>query len=116
MERKVTGSNAMPVHDWSRVPDGTFHHFHATWIPMLSHVLNRDVLPEGYYAMAEQVAGGIIPDVLTLQAVDGPQSGGSQTNNGGTAVAEKPPRVSITATLEQNLYLERVNHIVIRHR
>jgi hypothetical protein len=104
----------MPVHDWSRVPAGTFHDFHATWIPMLKRVLNRGVLPEGYYAMAEQTAGGVIPDVLTLQQVGGPPGG--EPDSGGTAVAEKPPRVKITARLEQDLYLEKVNHIVIRHR
>jgi hypothetical protein len=104
----------MPVHEWSRVPPGTFHDFHATWIPMLKHVLNRQVLPEGYYAMAEQTAGGVIPDVLTLQAVDGP--GLAENGSGGTAVAQRPPRVKITARLDQDLYLEKVNHIVIRHR
>src|SRR5207237_624691 len=97
-----------------RAPAGTFHDFHATWIPMLKRVLNRDVLPEGYYAMAEQAAGGIIPDVLTLQAIDGHAAG--QQDSGGTAVAERPPRVKITARIEQDLYLEKVNRIVIRHR
>ena len=31
----------MPVHDWTRVTAGTFHHFHQAWITALS-----DALPE----------------------------------------------------------------------
>ncbi len=106
----------MPIHDWTRVPDGTFHHFHVTWIPMLSHALNGGLLPPGYYAMAEQVAGGVIPDVLTLQAIEGEDEAGESDRSGGTAVAVEPPKVSISARLEQSLYVRKANHLVIRHR
>jgi hypothetical protein len=106
----------MPIHDWTRVPDGTFHHFHVTWIPMLSHALNGGLLPPGYYAMAEQVAGGAIPDVLTLQAMEGDDEAGESDTSGGTAVAVEPPKVSISARLEQSLYVRKANHLVIRHR
>jgi hypothetical protein len=47
----------MPVHDWTRVDDGTFHHFHTLWMGEISKRLNRGILPAGYYALAEQVAG-----------------------------------------------------------
>jgi hypothetical protein len=57
----------MPVHDWNRVTAGTFHDFHLAWIAELRRALNGGLLPRGYYALAEQVAGEIIPDVLTLQ-------------------------------------------------
>jgi len=106
----------MPIHDWTRVPDGTFHHFHVTWIPLLSHTLNSGLLPAGYYAMAEQVAGGVIPDVLTLQAVDDTDDSPTGDGDGGTAVAIEPPKVSITARLEQSLYVRKANHLVIRHQ
>jgi hypothetical protein len=106
----------MPIHDWKRVPDGTFHHFHVTWIPLLSHVLNSGLLPAGYYAMAEQVASGIIPDVLTLQAIEDDDQGADPDASGGTAVAVEPPKVSISARLEQSLYARKANHLVIRHR
>jgi hypothetical protein len=117
----------MPIHDWTRVPAGTFHDFHVSWIPKLKNVLNRGVLPKGYYAMAEQVAGGIVPDVLTLQAADGGRKkekadGGRKKekeegdDDGGTAVAVRPPRVSIKATLEQTIYARMANRIAIRHR
>jgi hypothetical protein len=106
----------MPIHDWSRVPDGTFHHFHVTWIPRLSHELNHGLLPPGYYAMAEQVASGVIPDVLTLQAIENEDEPAESEAAGGTAVAVEPPKVSISARLEQSLYARKANHLVIRHR
>ena len=68
----------MPVHDWSRVEAGLFHHFHHSWIEELQRALNARILPPSYYAMAEQFAGGFGPDVLTLQDSSeepGPQSG-----------------------------------------
>jgi len=53
----------MPVHDWTRVNAGIFHHFHQCWIDELQRALNRGLLPESYYALAEQYAGGFGPDV-----------------------------------------------------
>jgi hypothetical protein len=108
----------MPVHDWTRVADGTFHDFHVTWIPLLKNVLNQGILPRGYYAMAEQVAG-ITPDVLTLQAVDDEptHSESSIEGDGGTALAVSRPRTSVIARLETEraFYADRANHIVIHH-
>src|SRR5690242_3083399 len=57
----------MPVHDWTRVDAGIFHHFHIGWIGDLSRALNRGLLPIDDYALAEQAAGGVGSDVLTLQ-------------------------------------------------
>ena len=57
----------MPMHDWTRVDDGTYHDFHTGWIAELRKVLNRGTLPKGYYALAEQQAGDYGPDVLTLR-------------------------------------------------
>jgi hypothetical protein len=115
----------MPVHDWTRVPDGTFHHFHVAWIPLLADVLNERALPRGYYAMAEQVAGlasaGIIPDVLTLQAIDDegePDEGLDETSGsgGGTMLATSRPRATVTARLDEAaMYAAKANHLVVRH-
>jgi hypothetical protein len=55
----------MPIHDWSRVNAGLFHHFHQRWIQALCDELNAGGLPDGYLALSEQVSGGPIPDVLT---------------------------------------------------
>ena len=35
----------MPIHDWTRVSSGTFHHFHQRWISGISDVLNTGTLP-----------------------------------------------------------------------
>lgn len=60
------------------------------------------VLPDGFYALAEQVASGFIPDVRTLReprgAVD-PISGDIEASGGGTAVAIAPPKVAVTDTI-----------------
>lgn len=45
----------MPVHDWARVDAGIFHDFHHEWVGSIKHALNAGVLPEGYYALAEQI-------------------------------------------------------------
>ena len=58
----------MPVHDWSRVRAGTFHHFHNSWIYKLCDRLNAGLLPRDFYAAGEQISGDIAPDVLTLQS------------------------------------------------
>src|SRR5216683_1992198 len=60
-------ANAMPVHDWTRVDAGIFHHFHHGWIEEIARALNLGILPADYYALAEQHAAGFGPDVLTLQ-------------------------------------------------
>jgi hypothetical protein len=56
----------MPVHDWTRVEAGIFHDFHTVWIGALRTALNEGLLPQGYYALAEQHAGRSIADALTL--------------------------------------------------
>ncbi|MDA1018425.1 MAG: DUF4058 family protein [Planctomycetota bacterium] len=105
----------MPIHDWSIVNAGTFHHFHTAWTMSLSDALNADLLPEGYYAMAEQHAGRVIADVLTLQINDPtpvPFSGGG----GAVALAEAPPKVSrkLVAPPEAAYRLARKT-LTIRH-
>jgi hypothetical protein len=65
----------MPIHDWTRVTAGTFHHFHHAWIMQLSMASNAGVLPPGFYAMAAQVAGGLGPDVLALEGPAGRRTG-----------------------------------------
>src|SRR2546428_2426926 len=113
----------MPVHDWSRVTAGTFHAFHLAWIAEIQRTLNGGLLPQGYYALAEQVAGEIIPDVLTLQQADsGPEASGAaeEFESGGGAsvltVTEAPPRVSVTSTISEAVILAlRRRRITIRH-
>lgn len=112
----------MPIHDWTRVEAGIFHDFHLDWIFTLKQALNEGVLPPGYYALAEQVAGGLHPDVLTW----GRNPPASPTNNGGSpseatptsggvALAVTPPRVRFTASAEARSYARRRRRIAIRH-
>src|SRR5206468_12780014 len=95
---------AMPVHDWTRVGAGTFHDFHATWIIDLKRALNAGLLPPDYYAMAEQIGGSVIPDVLTLEAVPPGAGGTPEGPAGGVAVAPAPPKVRFTEATEEDVY------------
>ena len=103
----------MPVHDWTRVSAGTFHHFHNGWIIHLSESLNSGLLPEGYYAMSEQHAGQIIPDVLTLQREEWEPD--ARPHSGALAVVEAPPGTKITQSLENEAsYSLRQKTLAIR--
>jgi hypothetical protein len=107
----------MPIHDWTKVTPGTFHDFHSAWIAELRKVLNGGVLPRGYYAMAEQVAGQIVPDVLALE-VGPPDTEPSVDPDqpGGLAIAVAPPRVSLRrVTDESGVLLAKQKHLIIRH-
>jgi hypothetical protein len=114
----------MPIHDWTRVTSGTFHAFHVAWIAEIQRTLNGGVLPEGYYAMAEQVANQVIPDVLTLQDLGDPGDAASQRRGGwrgdddagGVAVAKTAPSVALSDTVTEAMLLAaRRRHLVIRH-
>jgi len=107
----------MPVHDWSRVDAGIFHHFHHGWIDQLQRALNGGLLPSTYYALAEQYAGKYGPDVLTLQQHD--ESGQDESENGsarpGALALAPPPKVRFTATTEMMHYVMKQNAVVVRH-
>jgi hypothetical protein len=113
----------MPIHDWTRVSDGTFHAFHVSWISELQQSLNAGLLPPDYYAQAEQIAGPLGPDVLTLQTnghaaseeSSGAKTGGDQASAGAFAVATAPPRARMTASAEMDDYVLKRRTIVIRH-
>ena len=57
----------MPIHDWTRVGAGTFHDFHQGWTIEIRNTLNRGILPDGYFAMADQRVSGPEPDVVALR-------------------------------------------------
>jgi hypothetical protein len=104
----------MPVHDWTRVNADTFHHFHATWVIEISRALNEGILPPDYYAMAEQMAGAVGPDVLTLEAGPADENGTAEPD-GGVAVAVAPPRVWFSGRFEIDRYAAKARTVVIRH-
>ncbi len=104
----------MPVHDWTRVDAGLFHHFHHQWIDSLSNALNTGGLPDDYFALVEQRIRGPIPDVLTLHLTPGterPTSGAAAV-----AVARVPPRARVVKRSEAGIYATKANRITVRHR
>lgn len=111
----------MPIHDRTRVSAGTFYAFHIAWIAELQRALNGGLLPPGYYALAEQVASDVVPDVLTLQGRDSSASGDEEIGrhpggSSGVALAEAPPKVMLRESLgEAALLATKRRRLVIRH-
>ena len=105
----------MPVHDWTLVEAGIFHDFHTVWIGQIRTALNSGLLPQGYYALAEQHASRSVTDVLTLHASAVPQEPlPLPPASGGTAVADAPPKVRRRQTVEQAA-LTRRRTLAVRH-
>jgi hypothetical protein len=105
----------MPIHDWTRVDAGVFHDFHNAWITHLREALNDGLLPPDHYALGEQIAGGLGPDVLTLRAPPAEGNGTPADVPGTTAVAVASPKVRITLRAEAQQYTRRQRTLVIRH-
>lgn len=116
----------MPIHDWTRVDAGTWHAFHVSWISELQGALNDGILPEGFYAQAEQVIGPYGPDVLAMQSsapkespstngVNGMNSSAHQSKTGGIALATSPPRTQIQMKARMPDYTDKQRLIAIRH-
>jgi hypothetical protein len=107
----------MPIHDWTRVGDGTFHAFHVSWVSEIQEALNDGLLPPTYYAQAEQIVGPLGPDVLTLQTNGYPpaKEEPSPGDPGGIAVAKAPPRARLRGSAEMDDYTLKRRTVVIRH-
>jgi len=111
----------MPIHDWSRVTDGTFHSFHLLWMVEINNALNRGILPTGYYAMPEKSIAGVEPDILTFREMPTPISSNHPSGNGSTSVvpggvmiADSPPQVDHIATWERSATAQTSRQIAIR--
>jgi hypothetical protein len=104
----------MPVHDWRRVEAGIFHAFHHDWITEIARALNRGILPTEYYALPEQIAGGLGPDILALHRPDKGVPSVPQTT-GGILLAESPPKVQRRLRAELDQYAAKAKTVVIRH-
>src|ERR1700733_11930657 len=107
----------MPVHDWTRVDAGIFHAFHLSWLGRLQDALNDGIMPASYYALAEQHAGRLIPDILTLQSSDVAKHGRAESahaETGGTALAEAPPKTRRQHTVDATAKGRR-RSLAIRH-
>src|SRR4051794_37018512 len=86
--RELTGAQAMPIHDWTRVPAGLFHDFHQSWSVRIKDALNAGALPRGLVALVEQRAGPRESDVLALERRPRPRP--EQGSNGGVTILEEP--------------------------
>lgn len=105
----------MPVHDWTRVSDGTFHDFHYSWVLEIKRALKRGLLPRGYYVMAEQLGGDLgAPDILTLQAV-GPTGESGDPLTGTATLTKTPPAVDVRTTITRDFYARAQRTLVVRH-
>jgi hypothetical protein len=102
----------MPIHDWTSVDANVFHDFHQTWSISIRNALNSGLLPEGYSALVEQHALGMIPDVLALQRRT--RSKRPNQPHGGVLIPTPPRTRHVLRTKE--LLAAQANRIVIRHR
>lgn len=106
----------MPIHDWTRVDAGIFHAFHHDWITEIARALNQGLLPADYYALPEQFASGLGPDVLTLRRQGGNGAApAGEPPRGGVALALAPPIVRIRMRTEANRYAVKAKVVAIRH-
>jgi hypothetical protein len=103
----------MPIHDWTRVPSGLFHHFHQDWTIEIARVSNRGLLPKGFSALVEQRASTREGDVLAIESrmtkirPDIAEAGGLLTAD--------DPATSIVRRIDREIYAARANRIVVRH-
>lgn len=107
----------MPIHDWKRVDSGIFHHLHHRWISAICDTLNQDLLPNDYYALAEQHAPRFEPDVLTLKERLDEEGDGTASQagdpHGGLLLA--PPKLEATDESDYAYYRRKAKSVVVRH-
>jgi hypothetical protein len=107
----------MPVHDWTRVRAGIFHDFHREWITEIKRALNRTFQGTDYYALAEQIAGGVEPDVLALhRRIRGPKPRKPAGQPPPVlALADSPPKIRFRIKSERTWYARKAKAVTIRH-
>ena len=101
----------MPLHDWTRVPAGLFHHFHQDWSIEVARALNRGRLPKGLSALVEQRSGAWEPDVLAIESRGKSKVG---LSSGGLATVERPSTKIVRRTTKE-IYAGRSNRILVKH-
>jgi len=103
----------MPIHDWTRVPAGLFHHFHQDWTIEIARTLNQGILPSGLSALVEQRAGHREPDVLAIESRSkrNRATGSSESN---LATVDRPT-TQIIRRSDKEIYSGLSNRVVVRH-
>jgi hypothetical protein len=102
----------MPLHDWTKVNSGLFHHFHQGWCWEISGALNRGPLPEGYSALVEQRSGSREADVLAIEEDDPPPV----SSKAGVVALREKQRARIVRQSEREYYADKASRVVIRHQ
>jgi hypothetical protein len=103
----------MPIHDWTRVPAGLFHHFHQDWSIEIARKLNRGILPKGLSALVEQRAGAREPDVLAMERRGNGQL--AESVEGPSITTLERPTARIIQRTSKVVFAGRANRIVVRH-
>ena len=73
-------TDPVPLHDWTRVSAGRWHHMHLLWTGALAAEMNAGLLPDPFFAVAEPAGrrervgwrAAIEPDVSVEAAVEPP--------------------------------------------
>ncbi len=105
----------MPVHDWSRVAAGILHHLHHSWIEEIQRSLNAGLLPDDYYALAEQRTAGYGPDMLALQVDSGDDSSFDAPVHRNVGLMVAKPQVAVTIETDMEFYRRKQNVVAVRH-
>ena len=106
----------MPIHDWTRVRSNQFHDFHQSWTIAIRNALNAGRLPDGYFAMVEQRAGGPEADVITLEVIPRDATAPDETEvYGGVAVAIEPPKARFVTSTDTAWFAQKANRVTVRH-
>ena len=103
----------MPIHNWSQIDANLFHHFHQAWTVAVCNSLNAGLLPNGFSALVEQHAAGVVPDVLALERVSRHEP--PEEPQGGHVIVASPPRTRHVIAAHEELFAQRGNRITIRH-
>ena len=104
----------MPLYDWTRVTPNRFHDMHMNWMGAVRTRLNTGLLPEGYFALAEQKAGPFVPDVLNLDDQDDDSTAGWLAEGGGAATATEV-RAEVTLSGARHRPYPPARRVVVRH-
>ena len=100
----------MPIHDWTRVEAGDFHHFHQCWVVAIRQRLERRAAASRLHGHGG--AGHRSPDSRCRHAPGYEPKAGPE---GGIAVATAPPTARVIAKIERINYAKRADRVVIRH-
>lgn len=102
----------MPMHDWTRVPSGLFHHFHQDWSIEIARALNRGCLPKGLAALVEQRADTREGDVLAIGTY---QPATPVLGTEPPVLTLDRPTTRIVQRTPNQAYAVRANRVVVRH-